>query len=153
MQVCFLLGSTEHHQFPSFSWLTLAKRVQGSQEGKGRIKEKLLAPWSMKLSGFSISPCPRLLNAWPVHARGLKPTAAHPYLLSPPYSVFCKSQAKQTCKPKHTPSQITPGVWVAPPHAELCGFSSNTSSHAVSCCSTVTAGKGNIFHFSTFLSL
>lgn len=152
MRVYFLLGSAEHHQFPSFSWLTLAKRVQDSQEGKGGIKEKLLAPWSVKLSGFSISPSSRLLNAWPVPG-ALKHAAAHPYLLSPPYSVFCKSQAKQTCKPKHAPSQITPGVWVAPPHAQLRGFSSNTSSHAVSCCSTVTAGKGNILHFSTFLSL
>lgn len=117
------------------------------------MKEKLLVPWLLELSGFSISPSSRLLKACPCHARGLKPAAAHPYLLSPPCSAFCKSQAKQTCKPKHTPSQITSGVWVAPPHAELCGFSSNTSSHAVSCCSTVTAGKGNILHFPTFPSL
>lgn len=67
--------------------------------------------------------------------------------------MFCKSQVKQTCKPKHPPSPIAPGVWVAPPHAELCGFSSNTSSHALSCCPTVTAGKRSILCFSTFLFL
>ncbi|XP_063263341.1 CMP-N-acetylneuraminate-beta-1,4-galactoside alpha-2,3-sialyltransferase isoform X7 [Prinia subflava] len=124
-----------------FPKLTVARRVQDLQEGRGRIKEKFLVPWSVKLSGFSISPSSRLLNAWPVLCQGIEACCCS-YLLSPPYSVFCKSQAKQTCKPKHTPSQLTPGVWVAPPGAELRGFPSNTSSHAVSCCSTVTAGNG-----------
>lgn len=52
----------------------------------------------------------------------------------------------------HAP-KITSGVWAAPAHPELPGFSSNTSSYVVSCCPTVTAGKGNILHCSTFLSL